>query len=94
VAKGTQAKFHQKTTTSLGSNGDTSSASRLHVPSSNTIQGEESLKRNDGSGESPPSNSFTVTTNKESIDEAEVLTVEFVKPQLLPKVSADLTYEE
>jgi hypothetical protein len=76
AAKGTQAKVHRKTTTSLEANGDTSSVSGLHVPSSNVIQGEESLKRNDGSSESPPENLLTVTTNKESVDEAKVPTVE------------------
>ncbi|KAG2604791.1 hypothetical protein PVAP13_4NG071100 [Panicum virgatum] len=38
------------TTTSLEADGDTDSSSRLHIPPSNAIQGEESLKENGGSG--------------------------------------------
>jgi len=34
------------TTTSLEADGDTDSSSRLHIPPSNAIQGEESLKGN------------------------------------------------
>jgi len=61
------------TTTSLEADGDTDSSSRLHIPPSNAIQGEESLKGNSGSGGNTTRHMiYWRTINKESIDGAEV----------------------
>jgi hypothetical protein len=38
------------TTTSFETDGDTYSASKLHIQPSSAIQGKEPMKRNDGSG--------------------------------------------